>query len=93
MEKLVSKQNHTPTAFNARPQTAGGLAVVAKYGPEHMAEIGRKGYEATVKKYFSGDRNAANEWLAAKGRFVADEGYRKLGLGKFRDPGPHPAHE
>lgn len=88
----MKPQEHIPVAFNPAPQTAGGLAVVAKYGAEHMAEIGRKGYEATVQKHFNGDREAANRWLAAKGQFIIDEGYRALGLGKFRDPGPHPAH-
>lgn len=84
---------HTPTAFNPSPQTAGGLAVVAKYGTDHMSKIGRKGYETTVRRHFDGDYEAANRWLAAKGRFVTDEGYRRLGLGKFRDPGPHPGQK
>jgi hypothetical protein len=82
-----------PIAFNPKPQAAGGLAVVAKYGPAHMSQIGKRGYQTTVIRYFDGDRQAANEWLAAKGAFVTDEGYRKMGLGKFRDPGPHPAHQ
>ena len=29
----------------------GGQAVVAKYGREHMAELGRKGSRALVRKY------------------------------------------
>ena len=29
----------------------GGKAVVAKYGREHMAELGRKGSRALVRKY------------------------------------------
>jgi general stress protein YciG len=75
----------TPT-----PQQLGGQAVVKKYGPEYMREIGRRGYETTVQRYFGGDRDAANEWLARRGHYVCDEGYRRLGLGKFRDPGVHP---
>lgn len=29
----------------------GGEAVVAKYGRDHMAELGRKGSRAVVRKY------------------------------------------
>jgi hypothetical protein len=83
---------HKPIAFNRRPQAAGGLAVYAKYGPDHMRRIGRRGYENMVKRHFSGDTEAANRWLASKGRYVGDETYRRRGLGKFADPGPHPAH-
>jgi len=76
-----------------KPQAAGGVATATKYGSDYMAEIGRRGYETTVQRYFNGDHQAANEWLARKGQFTADEGYRRLGLGKFFDPGPHPAQE
>lgn len=86
-------KNTSPIAFNPKPQTAGGLALVAKYGSAHMSQIGKRGYQTTVERYFDGDRKAANEWLAKMGRFVADAGYRKLGLGKFPNPGPHPAHQ
>jgi len=81
-----------PIAFNPRPQAAGGLATYAKYGSDHFRQIGRRGYESMVERHFDGDQDAANAWLAAKGRYVADETYRRWGLGKFADPGPHPAH-
>lgn len=42
---------------------AGGLAVLAKYGPEHFREMGRKGFESFTSKYFAGDREAATSWL------------------------------
>lgn len=84
---------HKPKAFNVKPQTAGGLAVYNKYGRSYMAEIGRKGYEVTVEKHFDGDRDKANRWLTQKAHYVNDEDYRRRGFGKFRDPGPHPAHQ
>lgn len=80
----------TSTPTNLTPQAAGGLAVVEKYGREYMAEIGRRGYQTTVDRYFNGDRQAANEWLTKRAHYVCDEGYRSLGLGKFVDPGVHP---
>ena len=69
----------------------GGRAVVAKYGRQHMATIGRRGYEATVNRHFNGDEQAANQWLAKKGRYAAD---KDVTYGQvFPDPGPHPAHQ
>lgn len=83
---------HNSIAFNPRPQAAGGLATYAKYGSDHMRRIGRRGYQSMVNRHFNGDQDAANKWLAAKGQYVADATYRRWGLGKFQDPGPHPAH-
>lgn len=77
-------------AFNGKPQTAGGLALVRKYGRDHMKRIGRKGYEATVNKHFNGDFEAANHWLSRRGLYEQD---KDVSYGTvFRDPGPHPAH-
>lgn len=84
---------HTPIAFNPAPQAAGGLAVYNKYGREHMRRLGRRGYRAMVERHFDGDQAAANKWLAAKGQYSGDETYRRWGLSKFADPGPHPAHQ
>ncbi len=50
------------------------------------------GFQAMCDRWFQGDRKAATEWLVKKGQFVTDTPYRADGLGKFRDPGPHPAH-
>lgn len=68
----------------------GGLAVVAKYGRAHMRVIGKRGYQAVVNKYFDGDAEAANKWLAEKGHYAAD---KDVSYGSvFQDPGPHPAY-
>ena len=44
----------------------GGRATVAKHGREHMAEIGRRGFESFTAKYFAGDREAATSWLRTR---------------------------
>lgn len=84
--------NHSPIAFNPKPQAAGGLGLVAKRGSEWMSQIGKRGYETTVARYFDGDRKAANEWLAATGRWAIDREITSYGR-KFPNPGPHPAHQ
>src|SRR6266480_4706016 len=43
----------------------GGKKVVSQYGPEHMAQIGRKGGEASPTKFQSGD--ARTSQIASKG--------------------------
>lgn len=43
----------------------GGKKVVQQYGPEHMAEIGKKGGEASPTKFQSGDPRTAS--IASKG--------------------------
>lgn len=77
---------------NLTPQQLGGRAVVAKYGRDHMSRIGKKGFQTTVDRWFGGDRDAACAWLTAKGLYVGDRQYARLGFNYFRDPGPHPAH-
>jgi len=72
---------------------AGGLAVVAKYGEEHMRNIGKKGYRAMVEKHFGGDYAKANAWLAKKGQFAADQDLDSRIYSIVKDPGPHPAHD
>ena len=43
----------------------GGKKVVQQYGPDHMAQIGRKGGEASPTKFQSGD--ARTSQIASKG--------------------------
>lgn len=43
----------------------GGKKVVQQYGPEHMANIGRKGGEASPTKFQSGDERTSQ--IASKG--------------------------
>lgn len=43
--------------------SAGGRAVVERLGKEHMAEIGRRGFESFTSRYFQGDRQQATDWL------------------------------
>jgi general stress protein YciG len=61
----------------------GGRSVVAKYGREHMAEIGRLGFAALARKlgFMGGSRRVAL--------------IRLLRAGRIRDRGPDPteAHE
>jgi len=45
---------------------AGGKAVLAKYGPDHFRELGRKGFETFVARYFDGDRAEAMSWLRVR---------------------------
>ncbi|MCB0190599.1 MAG: hypothetical protein KDJ65_01500 [Anaerolineae bacterium] len=72
------------------PQQLGGLTVKALYGREYFRELGRKGFQATVNKYFGGNRKAATQWLSAKGLYEQD---KNVSYGSvFQDPGPHPAH-
>lgn len=37
--------------------------MLAKYGREHMADLGRKGFQSFCERYFSGSREDATEWL------------------------------
>lgn len=55
-------------------------------------QLGKKGFQTTVDRWFGGDRDAACAWLTAKGLYVGDRQYARLGFNYFRDPGPHPAH-
>lgn len=51
------------------------------------------GFRAMCVKHFGGDKQAAIDWLVARALWVQDAGYREMGIGNFRDPGPHPAHQ
>ena len=50
----------------------GGNATVAKYGTEHMAAIGRKGWYALVTKRFGGNYQRAGAWLSRHGLRTQD---------------------
>lgn len=41
----------------------GGRAVLKKYGKQHFAEIGRRGFDALVNKWFGGNKDEAILWL------------------------------
>ena len=41
----------------------GGIATFLKYGREHMAALGRKGYMVTCARWFGGDEAEMNAWL------------------------------
>jgi general stress protein YciG len=46
---------------------SGGLALCQKRGKEHMATIGKKGFESTTQRYFGGKRDLHLAWLASVG--------------------------
>ena len=46
--------------------SAGGRETFRRYGSQHMAEIGRKGFETFTARYFGGDREAAGTWLRTR---------------------------
>jgi hypothetical protein len=46
----------------------GGLATFARHGKEHMARIGRLGFNAYVKKHCGGVRKSGARWLAGRGK-------------------------
>jgi len=50
----------------------GGLTTVARYGREYMRQIGRKGFNHMVEKYWAGDRRRATRRLAELGRMSTD---------------------
>jgi hypothetical protein len=53
------------------PQEAGkigGLATFRKHGKEHMARIGKAGFNAYIKKYCNNRRKAGARWLAGQGK-------------------------
>jgi hypothetical protein len=41
----------------------GRIATFLKYGREHMAALGRKGYMVTLARWFRGDEAEMNAWL------------------------------
>ena len=46
--------------------SAGGRETVKRHGRQHMQEIGRKGYQSTLNRYFAGDKLAFRAWLTAR---------------------------
>lgn len=46
--------------------SAGGKATVERHGREHMAEIGRRGFQSFTDRYFQGDRQQAGDWLRTR---------------------------
>src|SRR5690554_1408054 len=77
----------------------GGLATVAKHGREHMSRIGHRGYLVTTCRYFLGNDQLHNRWLATMG---LHNYWRQSGLPMKHDqdgnpiwpeePPIHPAH-
>lgn len=61
---MFNKQNA------ARYGQKGGMTTYARYGREHMAEIGRKGFEKTTLLHFHGRREWHINWLVQKGIFT-----------------------
>jgi general stress protein YciG len=70
----------------------GGQARAEKLSAQRRREIARKGFDALVAKRFSGDRDAAKEWLVKKGQWANDQHYPPE-LRVFEDPGPMPGGE
>lgn len=48
----------------AKHGSKGGRRTVERYGSEHMAQIGRKGFEATTQRHFNGCEVAHKQFLA-----------------------------
>lgn len=71
----------------------GGRTTLERHGTDHFSDIGRKGFEATVKRWFAGDRKKAVEWLKRRGWYMADRGLPYANPEIFWNPGLHPAHE
>jgi hypothetical protein len=67
----------------------GGQARARKLPPDRRQAIARKGFQALVTRRFDGDRQAAINWLTAKGHAANDQHYAPE-LRKFQDPGPMP---
>ena len=41
----------------------GGRTTFERHGREHMAEIGKRGFQSFTDRYFAGDKLQAGEWL------------------------------
>lgn len=53
----------------ARHASKGGRATYRKYGSEHMAAIGKRGFEVTTARHFGGDVEAHKKWLGDRGKW------------------------
>jgi len=73
-------------ATRKRISSAGGKAVVAKHGREHMSELGKRGLQAFADKHFQGDKQAALEWLGQCGAYAYDAQFRERGWGVMPKP-------
>ena len=45
----------------------GGRETFRRYGSKYMAEIGKRGFEATVNHHWKGDRDGYRQYLANRG--------------------------
>jgi hypothetical protein len=73
----------------------GGLATFRKHGKEHMARIGRLGFNAYVKKHCGGIRKSGARWLAGQGKIRGErpgtaEELRAIHAAMFPAGGPDP---
>jgi hypothetical protein len=59
----------TAAAYGRR----GGKATAATHGRRHMAEIGARGFNATVARHWQGDRKGYAAWLREHARFAVVE--------------------
>jgi general stress protein YciG len=50
----------------------GGLATASRHGREHMAAIGRRGFQVTTDRHFGGDRRAHLNELIRRGLRALD---------------------
>lgn len=66
----------------------GGRSTFRRYGKAYMAQIGRKGYEATLARHFQSDEAGFRRWLhgraaeAQMDSFVTRELNRRLDNGE-----------
>jgi hypothetical protein len=58
----------------------GGIATFLKYGREHMAALGRKGYMVTCARWFGGDTAEMSGWLHKQ---AAERGIERLVAAKL----------
>ena len=61
----MTAQTQTRKMTKAEAGRLGGKRTAARWGSEHMAEIGRVGNLATVERHFDGDQHAMMERVRA----------------------------
>lgn len=64
----------------------GGYARAQKLSPERLSEIGRKGWQAFVDKYFHGNEQAAKDYASALYMWASDAPYYGTTIQKFFRP-------
>jgi general stress protein YciG len=62
----------------------GGQATMARHGRAHMARIGARGFAATVRKHYGGDRQRYLEVLRERGLLAAADREFVLMLNLYR---------